>query len=170
MSTAAYINFTRALINACTEMGLAPLRSDTPSTLPENNGWCFLRFGHDQAAALIIPKSVLRMGNCHVHIDMQGTPGHIPLPKRNGRVICHYEPSLELIIKHLLPRLPGAEKRASLPPVSKTPVSTAMAAAPVVTVISVEASEPVAASVEEPVEQTALAKWLASEEPVELQS
>jgi len=124
-TTKSYVTFTAALIAKCTELGLSPLRDmTTESTLPENAGWAFLRFGDNNSAALIVPKSVTRMGNCHVHIDCASSPGVVPLPKKNGRVICHHTPDLELLMKHVVPRLPGASKRDVLPPTRKTPVTT----------------------------------------------
>lgn len=118
-----YVQFAQQLKQKCAEMGLSPLTADTETGFPQNEGWFFVRFGDQNSAALIVPKSKGRMGNCHSHIDLSDVPGYIPLPKKNGRVVCHYSADVDLIAKHVLPRLPGASKRPIATPVKATPAA-----------------------------------------------
>ncbi len=117
-SVPAYVSFCAAIIAECQAQGLDPLRDATESGLPQNEGYCFLRF-QEGGAALIVPKSKNRMAPCHSHVDLSGVEGFIPLPRKNGRVICHFESDLGLLAT-VLPFFVGASKRASLPPVRKT--------------------------------------------------
>lgn len=125
-------SFVSALLAYCAEKGLKPVSLDptTESGLKENGGWCFLRFEgtHEQGASLIIPKAVARMGRLHSHVDLSGRDGYVALPKKNGKVICHFEPDLEKV-KAVLPAFLSAAKRATLAPTPKATVS-APAAAP----------------------------------------
>lgn len=117
-----YVQFAQALLKRCAEMGLEPLRAETETGFPQNEGYFFVRFGDQSSAAAIVPKSKLRMGNVHLHIDAEGLDGYIPLPKKNGKVICHFVADVDLLAKHILPRLPGARKRDTIV-ASKAPVS-----------------------------------------------
>lgn len=115
-----YVQFAQALRIAIQAEGLpAPETHDTPSSFHENAGYFFVQWGpHGQSPALIIPKSVIRMGNLHSHIDLSGLPGHIALPKRNGRVACHFTPDIALVSR-ALHLFVGASKRPVAPPVRR---------------------------------------------------
>lgn len=145
-SNFTYVQFCHALIKFCEDQGLAPLRAETESGLPQNEGWCFLRFS-EGGAALIIPKGKTRMGNLHSHVDLSGHEGFIPLPKKNGKVICHFAPDLEKV-KKVVPMFVGAAKRATAAP---TPRATqgATPSAPVDTKAGEEEAASWAASEEE---------------------
>mgnify|MGYP001567933139 CR=1 FL=1 len=118
--------FVTALLGECAKLGLAVLSLDptTESGLKENGGWCFLRLEGDHAngASLIIPKAVTRLGNLHSHVDLMGKDGYIPLPKKNGKVVCHFAPDVEKV-KKVLPAFLSAAKRATAAPTPKTTVS-----------------------------------------------
>lgn len=110
--TPFYVQFAAAILAKCQELGLEPQLADTETGFPQNKGYFFVRFGTDaNSPALIVPKGESRITKCDVHIDLSGLPGHLPLAKPNGKVMCHYTPDSELIGKHLLPRLVGASKR-----------------------------------------------------------
>lgn len=87
-----YTTITSALIKACHDQGLPSplLDATTESGLPENAGWAFLRFT-EGAAALIIQKSVTKVPQVHSHVDLSDYQGFIALPKKNGRVLCHFK-------------------------------------------------------------------------------
>lgn len=111
-ATPFYVQFAAAILEKCAELGLEPQLADTETGFPQNKGYFFVRFGADaNSPALIVPKGETRISKCDVHIDLSGLPGHMPLAKPNGKVICHFAPDSELIAKHLLPRLVGASKR-----------------------------------------------------------
>lgn len=113
-----YVQFCHALIKECKRQGLPePVRADTETGLPQNEGWAFLRFTPD-GAALIIPKGKTRLGNLHSHVDLSGKDGYIPLPKKNGKVVCHFSPDLGKVSK-VLSAFVGAAKRATLSPTPK---------------------------------------------------
>ena len=119
-STPAYITFVNALIQECSRLGLpAPDSAPTVSGLPENVGYCFLQWSSTSgvAARLIIPKSVLKMGLLDSHIDLSAYKGFVPLKKNNGKVLCKFEPSIELL-SPVLNLFVGASRRASQAPVS----------------------------------------------------
>lgn len=112
MSTApAYLNLVHQLLTVCTAMGVEPVRASTPSTLPENKGYVFLRFGADDAAALIIPKSTAAVKMCDSHIEVPADLGGAPLKKPNGRVICHVD-AARADWESVITLLMGAQKRA----------------------------------------------------------
>lgn len=116
-SNFTYVQFCKALIKFCEEKGLNPVRANTETGLPQNEGWAFLRFS-EGGAALIIPKGKTRLGSLHSHVDLQGKDGYIALPKKNGKVICHFAPDLEKV-KAVLPMFVGAAKRATAAPTPK---------------------------------------------------
>ncbi len=73
------------------------------------------------------------MAPLHSHVDLTGYSGYIALPKKNGKVVCHFAADLGLL-ETVLPLFVGASKRASLAPVAKTvatPVDAFLAAIPV---------------------------------------
>lgn len=107
----AYMTLIAALLETCDELGLAPVRAETPSTLPENKGFVFLRFGHANAAALIVPKASAQVKLCDIHIDCSDLPGWVDLKRPNGRVMGHVDAS-QADWMSILMRLSGAEKRA----------------------------------------------------------
>jgi hypothetical protein len=113
-SAPLYVQFAQALRVKCQELGLEPLSAGTETGFPQNENYFFVRFGTQDAAALIVPKSKLRMGMCDVHIDVSTLEGGMALKKKNGKVLSHFAPDVDLIAKHVLPRLPGASKRATI--------------------------------------------------------
>jgi len=113
-TTPLYVQFAAALKQKCAELGLK--FEECPGTetgFPQNEGYFFVRTAPGQAA-MIVPKSKTRMANVHLHIDLTGVEGHVQLPKKNGKVLGHFVPDLDLIAEHVLPRLPGASKRATI--------------------------------------------------------
>lgn len=125
-TTPVYITFIKALKDECVRQGLpAPDSAPTLSGLPENMGYCFLQWSNGTAepARLIIPKSITRMGSLHSHVDLSAYEGHIALRKPNGKVVCHFAPSLELV-KATLSLFVGASRRASQAPVKRPPVAS----------------------------------------------
>ena len=122
-----YVQFAQALHAKCQELGLQPTRYETPTGFFENANFFFVEFGpHLQAPALIVPKSATRMGRCDLHIDCSDLPGWIPATKKNGKVVGHFAPDLDLLTP-VLKRLPGGAKRATQAPVAtpvKAPVDT----------------------------------------------
>lgn len=118
-----YVQFCAALVQECADLGLpAPLAADTETGLPQNEGYCFLRFS-EGGAAIIIPKGKTRMAPVHSHVDLSAFPGFIPLPKKNGRVICHFAADVGLL-SATLQLFVGASKRPLATPVKATPVTT----------------------------------------------
>jgi hypothetical protein len=110
----SYLVLVSQLLDTCDRLGLTPQRADITATrfssLPENEGWCFLRFGTDENAPAILigkNKGVLRV---HSHVDFSDLPGWIELTKYNGRVIGHIDASLADWDK-IVARLPEASKR-----------------------------------------------------------
>ena len=93
-----YVQFAQALRERCAELGIEPTAAGTETGLPQNEGYFFVEFGpHGQSAAIIVPKSKTRMGNVHLHIDASDLEGCVELPKKNGRVICHFVPDVDLL-------------------------------------------------------------------------
>lgn len=123
-----YVQFAQALRTEIARLGLpAPETHATPSSFYENGNWFFVEWGtHLAVPALIVPKSMTRMGNVHSHLDLSHLPGHIALPKKNGRVACHFAPDVSLISASLHLFI-GASKRPVAPPVRRL-VSTFQAA------------------------------------------
>ena len=105
----AYLNLVAHILATCEELGAEPTRAATPSTLPENKGYVFVRFG-EGAAAAIIPKSTGQVKLIDVHVDLSDLPGWVPLTKPNGRVIGRIDASTA-DWSQILPRLMGASKR-----------------------------------------------------------
>ena len=100
----AYVQFIAGIRRTIQGLGLPTptLDESTPTGLPENNGYVFVEWGvHGVAPAIIVPKSVMRMGNLHSHLDLSAYPGHVPLPKKNGRVVCHFEADLAKVSRVL---------------------------------------------------------------------
>lgn len=122
-STVPYLQFIAAVRAEIRRLGLPEPQTDpgTTSGLPENRGYVFIEWGaHLIAPALIVPKSTLRMGNLHSHVDLGDLPGHIPLRSPNGRVVCHFEPDIRKV-SVALERFIGASKVASRTPVRRLP-------------------------------------------------
>lgn len=119
-TTVPYMQFLAAVRAEIRRLGLPePSTAPTPSGLPENKGYVFIEWGeHLLVPALIVPKSTLRMGNLHSHVDLSDLPGYIPLRKPNGRVVCHFEPD-PTKVSAALRRLIGASKVASRTPVRR---------------------------------------------------
>ena len=117
----SYLVLVAKLLETCDRLGIAPLRAGTTSTLPENNGWCFLRFGSDDAPSILISKSVTKVA-VHSHIDLSDMECWVELTKYNGRVIGHIDASLA-DWDTILARLPDASKRP-IKRASKATVST----------------------------------------------
>jgi hypothetical protein len=140
----ATIAFVNALLAECAAKGYTVVSRD-PSTetgLKENGGWCFLRLEgtHEAGASLIIPLAKHRLGNLHSHVDLQGHDGYVPLPKKNGKVICHFQPDVAKVTQ-ILPKFLSAAKRATAAPTVKaTPSPT------VVTPVAAPATDLVAAA------------------------
>lgn len=117
-----YVQFANQIRAEIAAQGLPPAEtSPTPSGFPENENYFFVEWGaHGLAPALIVPKSKTRMGNIHSHVDLVSAqvPGAIPLPKKNGRVVCHLSPDMTSVSKAL--RLfVGASKRPVAAPVRR---------------------------------------------------
>ena len=119
-TTALYIQFANALRAEIRAQGLPePTAAETPTGFPENEGYFFVEFGpHGQSPALIVPKSKTRMGNLHSHVDLSTLSGHIPLPRKNGRVVCHFEPDVAKVSKAFASFV-HASKRPVAPPVRR---------------------------------------------------
>lgn len=116
----AYLTVVAAVLEKCEELGVEPVRSSHPSTLPENRGYVFVRFGSDDAAAVIIPKSVAAVKVMDSHVDLSDLPCWVPLPKANGRVLGRIDASL-VDWGTVIPRLVGASKR----PIKRAPGAAA---------------------------------------------
>ena len=125
--TPSYVQFCHALVAECRAQGLQPITAGTETGLPQNKGFAFLRFSED-GAALIVPKSVTRMGSLHSHVDLSGADGYIPLEKPNGKVMCLFAPDLEKV-RAIVGRFVGASKRATVVPSKATPGATPSAPA-----------------------------------------
>lgn len=110
----AYLVLVSQLLETCEEMGVEPIRSSHPSTLPENTGYCFLRFGDANAAALIIPKSNTAVKLCDIHIELVEVDGWVDLRKANGRVMGHIDPAAVTDWKEIITGLFGASKRPTV--------------------------------------------------------
>jgi hypothetical protein len=113
----AYLVLVKSLLESCERLGLVPLRTQNPdgtyntvSTLPENGGNCFLRFGDENAPAIIVPKGVNSVPVCHSHIDLADMECWRPIPKYNGRVVCHID-SATADWDAIIALLPAAAKR-----------------------------------------------------------
>lgn len=132
-NTALYVQFAAQIRAMIEEQGLpAPASADTPTGFPENEGYFFVEWGpHLQAPALIVPKSKTRMGNLHSHLDLSALPGHIALPRKNGKVVCHFEPDLAKVSKALASFASGsASKRPTAAPVRRLVAASQATPAP----------------------------------------
>lgn len=105
----AYLVLVAKLLESCDRLGITPLRAGTTSTLPENEGWCFLRFGSDDAPAILVQKGKGKV-NVHSHVDFSDQASWVELTKYNGRIIGHIDASLA-DWDTILARLPDASKR-----------------------------------------------------------
>ena len=79
------------------------------------------------------------MGNLHSHIDLTGASGYIALPKKNGRVACHFEPDVSKVSK-VLSQFVSASKRPVMAPVRRLsndsqPAQVVDSQAPVVSLV-----------------------------------
>lgn len=131
-SAPLYLAFAAALHAEIKALGLpSPTLASTPTGFPENENFFFVEWGaHGQAPALIVPKSKTRMGTIDSHLDLSGASGHIALPKKNGRVICKFEPDISKVSK-VLAQFVGASKRPVAAPVRR--LVSASATPPVAT-------------------------------------
>lgn len=105
----AYLVLVAKLLETCDRLNVVPLRAGTTSTLPENAGWCFLRFGTDDAPAILVSKGTGKV-HVHSHVDLSDQESWIELTKYNGRVIGHIDASLA-DWDTIVARLPDASKR-----------------------------------------------------------
>jgi len=119
----AYVQFTAALRARLDQAGVKYETAATETGLPQNAGYAFLRVDGGEGA-VIIPKSKTKMARLDCHVDASGLEGYVPLTKPNGRVVCHFEPDVGLLVDGLLARLSGAPKRPVVKPVKKTPGAT----------------------------------------------
>ncbi len=147
VKNAATVAFVNALLAECQKLGYTVVSRD-PSTetgLKENGGWCFLRLEgtHEAGASLIIPLAKTRLGNLHSHVDLQGKDGYVPLPKKNGKVICHFQPDVAKVTQ-ILPMFLSAAKRATAAPTPKAPVAQPVATPPQAPAASLIAAIPAA--------------------------
>ncbi len=106
----AYLNLVAHILETCTELGVEPIRAATTSTLPENKGYVFIRFGTEDAAAIIVPKSTGTVKLCDSHVDLSDMSCWVPLTKANGRVLGRID-AASADWAAILPRLFGASKR-----------------------------------------------------------
>lgn len=106
----AYLTLVARILELCEEMGQEPVRAGTASTLPENKNYVFVRFGSDDAAALIVPKAAGAVKLCDIHVDLSTEPGWVPLTKPNGRVLGRVDLSVADLSSVLI-ALVGASKR-----------------------------------------------------------
>ncbi len=139
-----YVQFAQQIRAQIQALGLpAPTSAPTPTGFPENDGYFFVEWGtHLVAPALIVPKSKTRMGALHSHVDLSGLDGHIALPRRNGRVVCHFEPDVSKV-RNALARFIGASKAPARAPVRRlTPASGTPVAASQAPIVPLEAMFP----------------------------
>lgn len=128
VASPAYVTFCKDLTEECRSQGLGHyLKADTETGLPQNAGYAFLRFSED-GAAVIVPKAQGAMREVHSHLDLSGFDGFIALPKRNGRVLCHFAADLTLLAE-VLPLFDGASKRPVAKPVRQAKAEQAQASA-----------------------------------------
>jgi hypothetical protein len=122
--------FGQTILAICEELKLpVPTLSPTESGLPENTGWIFVGFGPKSVnssrelgdtACLIISKSLTQV---HSHLDLDGEEGYLPLPKKCGRVICHFAADIDLIA-NVIGRFVTASRRATVHASAKTVETT----------------------------------------------
>lgn len=106
----AYLTLVASILAQCEELGAEPIRASTPSSLPENKGYVFVRFGSEDAAAVIIPKSTGTVKLCDSHVDMSDLACWVPLTKENGRVLGRID-AATADWSAVITRLFGASKR-----------------------------------------------------------
>lgn len=160
-----YVQFAHAIRAEIARLGLpAPIQADTETGFPQNAGYFFVRWDTADSAAIIVPQSKTRMGNLHSHIDLTGFDGHVGLPRKNGRVACHFRPEIRLVsaVLHLFV---GASKRPVAPPVRRLMVASVAPAA----AAQFAASHPVrigsAADFELPKADLEVASWASAQAP-----
>jgi hypothetical protein len=119
LQNTAYVQYAQVLHSMIEDLGLPPpVHADTETGFPQNEGWFFVRWGNSESAALIVPKAKRGMRSLHSHLDLSGHDGFIPLPAKNGRVVCHFESDLSKVRK-VLHLFVSASKRAIAPPVRR---------------------------------------------------
>jgi hypothetical protein len=118
-----YVQFAAKIRERALELGLHFETAATETGFPQNEGYFFVRTAPN-SAAMIVPKSKVRMGNVHLHVDCSDLEGHVPLPKKNGKVLGHFVADIGLLDR-VMARLVGASKRptqfARQAPVAATP-------------------------------------------------
>lgn len=121
-----HLTFIAQTLAAAKALGLPDPQADpgTESGLPENKGYVFIEYGpHLAAPAIIVPKSARGPAIVHSHVDLSDMDGYIPLPKPNGRVVCHFK-ATPAAVAQALTRFVGASKRPVAAPVRRlTPAS-----------------------------------------------
>lgn len=121
-----HLTFIAQTLAAAKALGLPDPQLDpsTESGLPENKGYVFIEYGpHLAAPAIIVPKSARGPAIVHSHVDLADMDGYIPLPKPNGRVVCHFKADPQAVASALT-RFVGASKRPVAAPVRRlTPAS-----------------------------------------------
>lgn len=107
----AYLSLVLKTLTTAKSAGLTVARDmSTKSTLPENNGFCFVTVdGGD--AALIIPKHQQVVKYCDLHIEWKGQKGYIAAVDTRGAVVCQIDPS-QVDLGLLLTSLSGAQRAA----------------------------------------------------------
>lgn len=108
-SVPAYLSLVLNVLTRGKKLGVSvPRDMSTKSTLPENNGFCFVSVdGGD--ACLIIPKHAKKVMWCDLHIDWAGKAGYIEAVDSRGAVVCQIDPS-EVDLDLLLTSLSGADR------------------------------------------------------------
>lgn len=121
-----HLTFIAQTLAAAKALGLPDptLDPSTESGLPENKGYAFIEYGvHLVAPAIIVPKSARGPAIVHSHIDLSDMDGYVPLPRPNGRVVCHLKADPKAVASALA-RFVGASKRPVAAPVRRlTPAS-----------------------------------------------
>ena len=122
-----HLTFIAQTLAAAKALGLPDPQLDpsTESGLPENKGYVFIEYGpHGAAPAIIVPKSARGPAIVHSHVDLSDMTEHyVPLPKPNGRVVCHLKAEPNAVAS-ALSRFVNASKRPVASPVRRlTPAS-----------------------------------------------
>ena len=105
----AYLSLVATILETCEALQCEPTRAGTTSSLPENKGYVFVRFGED-AAAIIVPKSTGTVKLIDSHVDLSDMDCWVPLTKENGRVLGRIDAS-KADWSAIVSRLLGASKR-----------------------------------------------------------
>ena len=121
-----HLTFIAQTLAAAKALGLPDpqLYPSTESGLPEVKGYVFIEYGpHGAAPAIIVPKSARGPAIVHSHVDLSDMDGYVPLPKPNGRVVCHFKADPQAVASALT-RFVHASKRPVAAPVRRlTPAS-----------------------------------------------